>query len=486
MKRTTRMLSLVLALLMLLPMLASCKDEGGKGKETKNDDPENTVYEGENGYVLAVNNYNGAAFTISYDGWGSLDASEETGDTLNDSIFRRNSKVESLYNIDLDVVRYAGEPSEYITQTSAVILSGMDSYQLIGSKTGGMATHVMSTGYYQNLLDLPYFDFDQKWWPTEFMKNAKIGNNLFMAIGMMDQTYYDHFTAFLFNKQMALDTNTGDLYQLVRDGGWTLDKLIEFADRAKVDLDGNGIMEAAFDRFGFTVHRAYPTHAFVTSFDVQTTGVDAEGMPYILPLTEHYVDVGDKLDKFFHSNSVNYRSRQEDGPADDTSFLEGRALFEANRMCFATDYRAMENDFGILPYPKWDENQERYISYSDTDQASAFAIPVTTNGDFAANIFEAMSYFGDMMVLPAYYDKVLKGRLVRDEQSSEMLDIIYDNVSYQFVQVYSEFLDPSPTSLLASALRNGTKLAREYNSNQRKWELRMKQLIEKLDIDGVE
>ncbi len=484
-KLLTRTVSLILVLLMIASTLAGCRQSGSKDKEKEGrDDPAEEVYEGENGYVLAVNDYNGASFAITDRGSGLM-TDEETGESLNDATFRRNAKVESLYNIDLDITEYDGS-FDFETQIAAIIMSGTDTYQLIGNGMGVMATHTMTTGYYQNLLDLAYFDFDQAWWPSEFMKNARIGNNLYTAVGNMTSSYYDLFTAIFFNKELAENYGIGDLYELTREGKWTIDKMIECAEKAEVDLDGDGMMDPKIDQFGLTIHRAYPTHAFVTAFDIQMTDYDSEGMPTILPLSERYVDVYEKLNVFFHSNCVNYRSRQEDAPVDDTSFLEGRALFEGNRMFFAGGYREMEKNFGILPYPKWDETQENYRSYSDTEQVFAYAIPITTNGDVAANIFEAMSYFGHQMVLPAYYDKVLKGQTTRDAQSGEMLDIIYSNASYQFVQIYANFFYPAPTILLADSLRYGDALSRLYASNRRMYEKKMQDLIKMLDIVGAE
>ena len=478
-----RLVSVLLILLMLLPLLVSCKEETGKEKETTNED-EGTVYEGENGYVLAVNNYNGAAFNVADSSYATLYVDEESGDSLLDAVYRRNLKVEDLYKIDLTVIDCSDTEEGFVSTVSAAILSGTDSYNLICSNMGTMATHTLSTGYYQNLLDLPYLDFDQPWWPGEVIESSRIGNRMYGVIGNIDASYYDLFTAILFNKELAADYPIGDLYQLVRDGAWTLDKLIEYSHLAEIDLDGDGMMDPKIYQFGLTIHRSYPTHAFVTALGVQLTDVDEDGIPTILPLSEHYVDVYEKLNDFYNSSCVDYR--KQDDAADDTAFIEGRALFEGNRMFFASGYRAMENNFGILPYPKWDEKQETYRSYCGIEMAPTYAVPISTNGDMAANILDALAYFGDKMILPAYYDKTLKGKVVRDAESAEMLDIIYANAYCDFVQIYASFFNTAPSTMLASSIRWGTKLSREFAGEKRALEAKMKQLIEMLDVQGEE
>ena len=45
-----------------------------------------------------------------------------------------------------------------------------------------------------------------------------------------------------FNKQLVEDYALGDLYALVRDGQWTLDRLISMSEAVAHDLNGDGAM----------------------------------------------------------------------------------------------------------------------------------------------------------------------------------------------------------------------------------------------------
>lgn len=475
-KRFSRILSLLLAFLMIAPALVSCKKEKTDVKPDRETEAEE--YTGENGYVLAVNDYNGTTFAITGAGFG---AEEETGDSLNDATFRRNSKVAELYNIKLEFPELTEtEDSKYMDLIRMALMSGDDAYQLIGIG-GGLVGEALD-GQYFNLNELPYFDFDQAWWPSEYMKNANIGNKLFFAVGNLDQDYYDHFVAMVFNKHLAEDYGITGLYDTVRAGEWTIDKLIEYSKRAAVDLNGDGRMESKDDQFGFAIQRRYPTDAFVTAFDIQLTGTDENGLPEILPLSDKYVAVFEKLNDFYYSDYVTYNIAKS--PMEDQSFIEGRALFEGTRMFFIVGYRAMENDFGVLPYPKWDENQKDYRTFTDTDCIMTYSIPITTDSARSANIMEALSYFGYQMVRPVYYDKVLKGKTVRDEESRDMLDIIYNNISYEFCQIYMYMFYPSPDLLLGQALWNADTITHQYNQRRRMYAAVMKKLIKQLDIEG--
>ena len=478
MKHFTRMTALLLVLVMLLTALASCKETSGNTSGEKQTEADGFELPEGIDYTLQVNDYKGATCTVALNIYSNMDSTEVTGDTVVDTIYKRNAKVEDLYKVSLQFPEMP-EMEDYTQLIVQSIMAGDNDFQLIGGRQGQLAELMLSSTYMQDLLDVPYLEFDMPWWPKEFQQSANVGNVLYSAVGTLDTTFYDYVVALTFNKELAADLGIGDLYALTREGNWTLDKLIEYSRLAEGDLDGNGIMEPAFDRFGLAIHRNFPVDAFVTAFNVPLTEFDDEGVPHLLPLTDHYVEVEDKMRKFIaHDNSVNYQIGKN--PTEDASFLEGRALFEGNRMWRVLEYRAMEYDFGILPYPKWDENQDKYYTYTDVADNSSFAIPVTTDATMPANLLEALSYYGYFMIKPAFYDKTLNGKLVRDKESSEMLDLIYDNIKYDFIQLYDAGFYPAPNMLLRISLWDDISLTTEYAKNRKMYEKKMEELVDKL------
>ena len=90
----------------------------------------------------------------------------------------------------------------------------------------------------------------------------------------------------------------------------------------------------------------------------------------------------------------------------------------------------MNVDFGILPYPKLDENQSEYSTHIG-NSSPILTLPITNN-DFERTslILEAMAITSYNIVRPAYYDVALKVKMSRDEDSADMLDIILDSSTY--------------------------------------------------------
>ena len=110
-----------------------------------------------------------------------------------------------------------------------------------------------------------------------------------------------------------------------------------------------------------------------------------------------------------------------------TAFKEDRALYTTMSMSNVRgDLAEMESDFGILPYPKYDEAQTEYCS-----RVSYFmpaVMPATNrNLELVGAVLEYINYRAKENITPAYYDITLKGKVSRDEESVEMLDIILDN-----------------------------------------------------------
>ena len=123
------------------------------------------------------------------------------------------------------------------------------------------------------------------------------------------------------------------------------------------------------------------------------------------------------------------------------AFLDGRSLFLVDKItsCVSAQFREMEDDYGIIPLPKYDEAQETYYSHASA-HADCFAIPVI-NEDFerCSIILEAMAAEGYKTIRPAVYDVAIKQKGARDEDSAKMIDLIYNGRTGDFADLYDEW-----------------------------------------------
>ena len=92
----------------------------------------------------------------------------------------------------------------------------------------------------------------------------------------------------------------------------------------------------------------------------------------------------------------------------------------------------MEDNYSILPYPKWDTAQEIYFTNAD-DKFQVFSIPTTApDPEYIGTIFEAMSAESYRSVYPTYYDVALKGKYSSDPTTAEMIDLIMSGRKFEF------------------------------------------------------
>lgn len=112
---------------------------------------------------------------------------------------------------------------------------------------------------------------------------------------------------------------------------------------------------------------------------------------------------------------------------------------------YCLQYRALIGEanadtYGILPLPKWDEEQEEYRTHI-YDQYSTFNIPKTVNPDryeFIGIMMEALCAESFKKVYPAYYDVALKNKYASDANAAAMIDLIRNGAGMDLTFMFSD------------------------------------------------
>jgi hypothetical protein len=117
-------------------------------------------------------------------------------------------------------------------------------------------------------------------------------------------------------------------------------------------------------------------------------------------------------------------------------FEESRGLFWITNLQIVIRLRDLETPMGIVPVPKFSEDQEDYSNVVWT-VGSYVAVPKTvTDQQRVGVILEAMAAKSMQLLRPAYYDIALNGKYLRDEESIGMLDIIIKERVYDLGLAY--------------------------------------------------
>ena len=225
-------------------------------------------------------------------------------------------------------------------------------------------------------------------------------------------------------------------YEDALSGTWTLDKFISISESVTTDLNGDGVVDTN-DRIGLLGwHNTM--QPFFTSCGLNYTEVNSAGRRVLLTPTDQMVSAAEKIFAFCHSDSF-IEATANKLTTNDTLlpfFMNGQTMFFGQVLSTVENLREMEADFGIVPYPKYDEAQENYYT-TILRSYSVAAIPTTAASSAnSAMILEALAADGAQNIVPRYYEIALKSKYVRDDDSSKVLDLIKDSLYLEFTDIY--------------------------------------------------
>ena len=224
-----------------------------------------------------------------------------------------------------------------------------------------------------------------------------------------------------FNRRILNENNLDDPYSLVRSGDWTLDNMTSMALTAAKDLNGDGSLTPEDDLLGY-IAQLTVNRSLQEGFGLSLFTDDKNGNISFTGVTEKYADAYAKMWSFFVGNPATYIYNEHE-PIN-AMFMSGRALFNTNFLSATDNFRDMADDFGIVPMPKYDENQSEY--HSRVCYYFPSVVPATCQDtDFVGYMLETLNYESYKTVIPAYYETALKTKYSRDAESSEMLDLIF-------------------------------------------------------------
>ncbi len=209
-------------------------------------------------------------------------------------------------------------------------------------------------------------------------------------------------------------------------------------------MNGNGKVEDS-DQFGFLAAPESMASMLLCGGN-KFSSRDSNGDPVITANTEKLVDGYEKLFNFFFTENVSRIAQHTEVKYSGATMhnqyfvpklMSDEALFYLNNLLCALDLRKMENDFGMLPMPKYDESQENYMAIANNYFSDYLLIP-STNTDLAmtGHIIEAMCALSSEEIIPAFIETTVMNKSVRDEDSANMLEIIRSNLIFDISYIY--------------------------------------------------
>ncbi len=407
-----------------------------------------------------------------------LVAAELTGEAINDAVYNRNIAIESAYNVKITMENMLLNLID--GAVNKAVTSGDDTYDVVYPRLYEAAT-MFPKGYFTNLHNVPHIDFTKPWWDGNAAETMTMNGMLPAVATSINVNDKDATVALAFHKEYAAANNLPDLYQLVTEGGWTMDKLSEFAELAANDTDGDGTITES-DIYGFlggvdvtdSLYRG--SGSIMVNRDNDDNYIFTYGTERDITVTDKVVAIMNQPWFFNHhlaknTDDIYYRQL----------FESGHGLFFWMRLDEVTNMREGDADFGIIPVPKAEESQDAYYSMVSQHTTGLLSIPKTIAGeklDELGLILEAMAAGSHYDLIPAYIEASLKTKHSRDAESAAMLDIIISNRVFDPMLVYNFGSFNDVFSQYGS--KNVTAVASSIEGNRAKVEAAIEKLAESM------
>ncbi len=375
------------------------------------------TYEGEEVVFLNVEDM--------YNMRSQMDREKPTGEPLDDAMYERCRTVEEKLNITLKE-ELGGLEGGLADLVRKAVRAGDDVYDIAYITAREMNAFIRGE-YVYDLLDFEQLQLDQPWWSQSYNDSTTINGHLYAAVGASQLMYIDSLWCLYFNENMMTNLDMTYPYDLVREGKWTIDRLAEYMrDGAQINADNTfdwdpsgtcvyGLSGAGADKF----------LAGCGEFLIE----NIDGVLTLSAETQRFGDVASALSELLVKNGGN-RSYVEPQVADGNignylmTFETERCLFVTAELSKTARMRDKDFSYGIVPFPKYDETQEHY--YAVPFYATpGFTIPVTVaDPERSAIVGDALSFYGNEIVLPIFRENTLEQKGLRNDDSIEMLDLI--------------------------------------------------------------
>ncbi len=437
-----RKLSLILAILSAAQLVACGGDsvstdttaaettsESTSAPETElSDDLPETDFEGETFTILTY-------ITIGTD----LYSESLTGDVINDAVFERNQAVEERFNVEIEVLGHDKKYEDVSAAISSSVLAGDDDYQLISSHVVAMGGLVVQE-LFMNWYDIPHVNFEKPWWSKSTREHLTYkGDTCILAIGDLAMSAMSASYCVFFDKPAAADYKLENLYTVVNEGRWTLDYMRETVKDVYKDLNGDGERDLE-DFYGLVQATSSPVNAYLWAFGGKIFEQNKDGVPEYVFSGEQTVDIYSKLWQLCKETEGVYDINDWQAKNYNFNFIDGNCIFLPAPLSHSiSEFREKKNEYGIIPYPKFDEKQEDYMTMADGYHA-VLAVPKTVqNTEMVGIITEALNAETHKSVYPKYYEIALKTKYTSDSESGQMIDIIVENRVFDFGYVYDNW-----------------------------------------------
>lgn len=481
---------LLLMLLVVVPCFTACNND----TETSSDDfGDTSANEQDVSFPLEAKVFDNATITIltiptSRHVYGEMQFvpnEENDGNVINDTVAERNNYIEENYGIKVEILT-ENYPNEVIDD---MLATGNDMYDVIVGDVFNMIPRI-TEGAFHKLDDLLLLE--NEWWDQGSIKFLSAAGDTYavasdLLIGDDMYTYLVLFNKNMYNDEGLAETY-GTMYDMVDNGEWTYDRLHTIAKSVSMP-DSEGKWTNINCTYGF-LGDAYGATMMVAGAGMGTVELQDDGYFNLTVGTQKSFDVFQKVYSVMSdtTSSIYVEQVPEAWTGISSIFKNNRGLYyltTASGIITLKQAATGEDyvEFGVVPIPKYNEEQDSYYAGINAYQSEVITIPSTNreNLEVTAYALEALAFYSKhpasgKSIKEAYYETTLKLQAVESDDDARMLDIIFSNRIYDLGGIYNW---GGLIGVYSECLRNkGGNLASHWESIQSQVESDMEATIE--------
>ncbi len=441
MKNAKRILAILLASVTLISLVA-CTGGNTSADTQETQDAQGTSegVQGEQIPPVPTETYDGHEFTVLMTCRNAdavivrdfeMSESDATLNVLNEALYKRNIQMEEEFDIVINpIVKYTSNNNgSEMVRTANTAEDSIYDMCVLGTYS---AASLAQTGDLCDLKSYGKIDLSKSWWDQNINRDLDVGGKIFFTTGDISLVATQAMYGLVFNKEMFDERSWEYPYETVKEGNWTFDAMKSYVLQVSDDLDANQKYDQ-YDKYGLGYINS-SCMAFLGAAGEKIAKVNDEGKIELSIARERaanaiidFVELTmDKTHTINGQTSTDGQNKTAIG-----MFADGQLLFRAVEHLGFPHLRDTELSYGIIPLPKYDETQQRYYTpVGGWDGAYVCIPPSTEDVERTSTIIERTAYISQQIVTPAYYEKTLNGKYVRDEDSYDMITLEIENRTY--------------------------------------------------------
>ncbi|MBR5602510.1 MAG: hypothetical protein IKW24_07735, partial [Clostridia bacterium] len=385
------------------------------------------------------------------------------------------------------------ERKNFVAHVDSVYRANTQNYDIIASYAPTQGSLAVQ-GYLYNLatLENSYMDLSMPWWPAQLVETVSFGDAYYFVSGDMSTNVLYMMHLIYLNKDLFSQYQLDLPYTMVREGTWTMDKMIELTTGRYRDAD-NDNQQSEKDYFGFQA-MDYVADSFYPGCNLRLVDDSDTDMLVVSPdfSSAKTVKLVNKLGKWAATDDVWYSSPALTGLDFNSTHLhvqqasiEGRVLMTLQHTCVgAKNFSNADWSVGCVPVPKYDLRQQNYYTgmgnpwtiygiFADFDDHGDKAGMLT----MLTAVMECWASEGYRLTTPEIFEVNFQLKYSEGQDETDMYEYVRSGITFDLGKIFAAELN-NMCELTSKAIATNSSWSSTYKAYQKTLENSLAQIVE--------